>query len=943
MKLRRKILCLLLIAFAVFALAACADVHISVSKSELTLKVGQSETLTAQVPDGAKVSWSTDNASVATVEDGLIAAVGEGTCTVTVHAAVGEEVYTADCAVTVTAAEVAEKTYTVETYRQKEDLTYERTDSKACSAAEGSVVYAEYAAAAEGYFLDEQKSVLSARLEEGTVLKVYYSLNRKSVSVERASGESVLWYVYENGIIADAQGDRADNFDELFSLTADGQARYYFWDIAGVKVRRALTENDFYNVPDGQAIKEKYTRDSLFNTAKFNNAVRLNGDGTYTVQPTAGWDTDTAAYLFFTVSSDTLYAKVTITTAQDFSDNSAGFVLVDSENMDKNVQFYLGSNGSNRILWQNNSFNWGDGTNRQLCQDASAIVESRENVLEMAVYDGVVRFWLNGNTFCEEKIADLTGPGNEAGLFSETEYFDIGIAQWRFNKPETVFSDVEFLYDGEAMQKIEARMLGLAKSETVIDMSDPSSTHLAVQKAEGMGPVTWKSDDESVVTVRDGILTPVGKGTATVTAEGTMDNQKYTASCRVTVNVWTVTFVAQGSTVKTVSVFNGGGLEPSEIPEIQDEGGYLSAEWDKSAEELSSIRSDMTVTAVYYTYRYRVTYYMQNAKTGDYQSYDYTDYLAQSAQVSFSPEIPENYVLNAQRSVLQGTAVSGEQLQLSVYFDPIVKSVNVSVTTDGLTEQYTAYFGLGLYDGEEAFADYDMFSEDGFVWEINGDIGKAVADKAYFSALLTDLSLVRHRGSMTIGADVRGVTLNEDGSIDTVSSGWTGAYAYFTGSGTAFYAQTTLRSRDKMDGGAADTDICAGFTVRGSDGSSFQFYLSFIYNSIRINYGHVWEGGDGNFGDTAAGSWIVSAPIPSVNFTEGEGAVVGLSYSGGLFRIIVDGTEIFRFEAADLHFVNGTVAMGDGWTVGLASWDNHRANFSDFYVLFEEPAESSES
>lgn len=933
----------MLLVVAVFALAACSDVQISISKSELTLKVGESETLTAKVPDGANVTWSTDNASVATAEDGLIVAVGEGTCTVVVRAAVGEKVYTADCFVTVTAAEVALKEYTVETYRQKEDLSYEKTDSKVLSAAEGSTVYAEYPAAEEGYFVDEQKSTLSAKLHDGTVLKVYYSLNHKSVSVERASGKSSLWYVYENGTIADVQGNPAENLTDLYPLTADGQGRYYFWDIGGVKVRRALTEDDFLNLQDGQAIKEKYTRDSLFNTAKFNNAVRINGDGTYTVNQTNQWSTDTAAYLFFTLSSDTLYAKVKITTAANFSDNSAGFVLVDSENMDKNVQFYLGSNGSNRILWQNNSFNWADGSNRELYQDSSALVEARENILEIAVFDGVVQFWLNGNAFCEEEIDSLTGPGNKAGLFSDTEYFDIGIAQWRFNKPETVFSDIEFLYGSEAAQKIESRMLGLSKEETVIDLSDPSSTDLSVQKAEGMGNVTWKSDNESVVTVRDGILTPVGEGTATVTAEGTMNGKKYSASCKVTVKVWTVTFVAQGSTVKTISVFNGGSVEQTQIPEIDVGSGYTSAEWDKSVEELSNIRSDLTVTAVYYSYSYRVTYFRQNAKTGEYESYDQIDYLAQSADVSISPEIPQNYELNAEKSVLKGTASLDEQLQLSVYFDPIVKSVNVSVDTDGVIEKYTAYFGLGLYDGEEEFTNYDMFSEDGYLWEVNGILGKTVMDKTYFSALLTDLTLIRYRGTRTIGADTKGVTFNTDGSIDTVSSGWTGAYAYFTGSGTSFYVQTTLRSRDKLDGGSADADICAGFTVRGSDGSSFQFYLSFAHNSIRINYGHLWEGGDGNFGDTAAGSWIVSTPIPSANFTDGTGAIVGLSYNEGLFRIFVDGKEIFRFEAADLHFVNGTVTMGDGWTVGLASWDNHKANFSDFYVLYEEDAIPSES
>ena len=41
------------------------------------------------------------------------------------------------------------------------------------------------------------------------------------------------------------------------------------------------------------------------------------------------------------------------------------------------------------------------------------------------------------------------------------------------------------------------------------------------------------------------------------------------------------------------------------------------------------------------------------------------------------------------------------------------------------------------------------------------------------------------------------------------------------------------------------------------------------------------------------------------------------------------------FSASDLNFVQGSVSMGTGWSVGLASWDTHKANFSDFYVIYE--------
>ena len=74
---------------------------ITLNKTELTLEIGGSETLNATVlPDTATdktVTWETSNDKVATVEDGLVTAVGAGKATITAKA--GDQ--TATCVVTV--------------------------------------------------------------------------------------------------------------------------------------------------------------------------------------------------------------------------------------------------------------------------------------------------------------------------------------------------------------------------------------------------------------------------------------------------------------------------------------------------------------------------------------------------------------------------------------------------------------------------------------------------------------------------------------------------------------------------------------------------------------------------------------------------------------------------------------------------------------------------
>lgn len=76
---------------------------VSLSSSSMTLKVGDTSTLTATVsPSNASnkgVSWSSSNSSIATVSAGTVTGIAPGTCTITVTTSDGG--YTATCNVTV--------------------------------------------------------------------------------------------------------------------------------------------------------------------------------------------------------------------------------------------------------------------------------------------------------------------------------------------------------------------------------------------------------------------------------------------------------------------------------------------------------------------------------------------------------------------------------------------------------------------------------------------------------------------------------------------------------------------------------------------------------------------------------------------------------------------------------------------------------------------------
>lgn len=80
-----------------------AVTSVTLNKSETTINLGESDTLIATVsPDTAnqEVIWASDNNNIATVNDGVVQAVGVGEATVTVTS-VADSSKTAICTVTV--------------------------------------------------------------------------------------------------------------------------------------------------------------------------------------------------------------------------------------------------------------------------------------------------------------------------------------------------------------------------------------------------------------------------------------------------------------------------------------------------------------------------------------------------------------------------------------------------------------------------------------------------------------------------------------------------------------------------------------------------------------------------------------------------------------------------------------------------------------------------
>ena len=170
---------------------------VTLDKTSAALTVGNTETLTATVsPDGATdktVTWSTNDANVATVANGVVTAQGIGTATITVTATNGTDDTSDDKQATCTVTVTAEQPVTVAAKADPSTTgTYYATfyDSTTSYTADCEVYYAT--ANADGRLTLQKAEGNVIKAGEGVILKATSETVTLTKTTTEASYDSLL-------------------------------------------------------------------------------------------------------------------------------------------------------------------------------------------------------------------------------------------------------------------------------------------------------------------------------------------------------------------------------------------------------------------------------------------------------------------------------------------------------------------------------------------------------------------------------------------------------------------------------------------------------------------------------------------------------------------------------------------------------------------------------
>ena len=444
---------------------------ITLDKTQITLLAGATDTLTVTaVPQGGlyatPLKWTTTDAGVATVEDGVVTAMGIGTATITVSTA--DDALSASCTVTVAETVIYER-------------DFEATVDWHLSTYNGSMLSAVEDQTSGNHYIQFTTQKAHSEFNNGVAVATneWYRLSFK---VRNTAAAKASFTVYVNNIFS---GGNASYAQLTFEAPADGEWTLYnvyfqpnrdqpklyltfeaktsvTLDLDDVQVARVRESGDLYG--------HNLLYGGDFENGKVASLDGANFDGLFADGGNVINDAGNNVLHLTAESTDTF-----------FHNDMAATVI-------KYPGYHLKTNAIYKLTYRQK----GEGTTK-----------------------------LSANATYGTLLAVQGEPEKASGAWKTVT------AYYRYTGETTHgvnyllgFQTLGDVYlDDFVLQEVPvATSFELADTVLTMTAGETSTLEVVMTPAGAYAPLTWSSDAESVATVENGVVTAVGPGEATITA-----------------------------------------------------------------------------------------------------------------------------------------------------------------------------------------------------------------------------------------------------------------------------------------------------------------------------------------------------------------------------------------------------------------------------------------
>ena len=523
---------------------------VSLDKAQITIKVGESETLTPTItPEDAtnkKVSWTSSNDKVATVEDGKVVGVQPGTVTITVTTEDGAK--TAECPVTV-----------------KSNL------------APSVTVGAEHISAVSAILSGEAnlETTSSADLSMG----IMWSTNSGVLPSNSTKTEAKEINAYENS---------SNSYYYSVSISELTPSTTYYY-------RSYVTQNGQNSYGE---IKEFTTKDlsSLLHTLGATSISAVSACLNASLDLTDVHYVSKSLGFYWGSSTESVNSKVA-------AKEGSGSISTDLSKLTPSKEYFFQAFimlDGKEYMEDVSSFTTKEVASLLETRDASGVEATTATLnakldLTDVQYKSITYgfLWgtsesaLNTDYKCTE-ISDNSISAALTNLSHKTQYW---YKAYVTLDSKTFYGEVKTF----TTDVVPVESVSLDKTEyTFNTIGNTLTLKATVLPADATDKsVKWSSDKEDVATVdADGLVTAKGNGKATITV--TTKDQGKTANCEVTVAQW-VTSISLDKTSITLNE----GQEQTLIPTVNPSNAAdKSLNWTSSNTSVATVNAEGKVTAV---------------------------------------------------------------------------------------------------------------------------------------------------------------------------------------------------------------------------------------------------------------------------------------------------------------------------------------------------------